>query len=152
MLCGFRPGGKRTLGGIRTSFASSTCGWMVRPRKEQAPEELDEQAARRAEESNRGDKIPSVDLPRRGRGMLERRILRWLTKPWDDLDLRLTLRRALEKRALERENQRLIATIRRHEVLLADLEKRYPGITRIKRDERPVQNLPTPAPCFGTSG
>ena len=50
MRCGIRPGGKRTLGGIRTSFASSTCGWMVRPRKEQAPGELDEQAARRVDE------------------------------------------------------------------------------------------------------
>jgi DNA-binding NtrC family response regulator len=62
-------------------------------------------------------------------------IYRFLNKPWDDLDLRLTLRSALEKRALERENQRLLAMIRRHEQVLADLERTHPGITKIERDE-----------------
>jgi YesN/AraC family two-component response regulator len=65
----------------------------------------------------------------------EAEIYRFLTKPWDDLDLRLTLRSALELRALERDNRRLLALIRRQEMLLTDLERTHPGITQVERDE-----------------
>lgn len=64
----------------------------------------------------------------------EAEIYRFLTKPWDDDDLRLTIRTALERRELERENRRLLATVKRHESLLAELEREHPGITKVERD------------------
>jgi DNA-binding NtrC family response regulator len=65
----------------------------------------------------------------------EAEVYRFLIKPWDDDDLRLTLRAAAERRRLERENRRLLATVRRHEEILAELEKQQPGITKVDRDE-----------------
>jgi DNA-binding NtrC family response regulator len=65
----------------------------------------------------------------------EAEIYRFLTKPWDDDDLRLTIKSALHRRELERENRRLLATIRRQHDLLSDLERMHPGITKLERDE-----------------
>jgi DNA-binding NtrC family response regulator len=64
----------------------------------------------------------------------EAEIYRFLTKPWDDDDLRLTLKGALERRELEREVRRLAAVVRRQESLLNELEKTHPGITKVERD------------------
>jgi two-component system probable response regulator PhcQ len=65
----------------------------------------------------------------------EAEIFRFLTKPWDDDDLRITLRSARQRRELERENRRLLATLRRQQNVLAELEKTHPGITKLERDE-----------------
>jgi YesN/AraC family two-component response regulator len=62
-------------------------------------------------------------------------IYRFLTKPWDDDDLRLTLRQAAHRIQLERDNARLENTVREHETRLRELERAHPGITRVKRDE-----------------
>ena len=65
----------------------------------------------------------------------EAEIYRFLTKPWDDDDLRLTLRNAVHRLALERDNHHLKATVRRHEDRLRELERIHPGITHVTRDE-----------------
>jgi YesN/AraC family two-component response regulator len=65
----------------------------------------------------------------------EAEIFRFLTKPWDAEDLRLTLRSAAERRALERERDELLATVRRQQSQLDELEKTHPGITQVERDE-----------------
>ena len=62
-------------------------------------------------------------------------IYRFFTKPWNDLELKLALRSALEKYDLEEENRRLLKTVKRQAGDLLALEKRYPGITAITRDE-----------------
>lgn len=62
-------------------------------------------------------------------------IYRFLTKPWDDDDLRLTLRQAAHRIQLERDNARLENTVREHETRLRELERAHPGITRVKRDQ-----------------
>jgi two-component system, probable response regulator PhcQ len=62
-------------------------------------------------------------------------IYRFLTKPWDDDDLRLTLRNAVHRLSLERDNHQLKQTVRRHEERLNELERLHPGITQVKRDE-----------------
>jgi YesN/AraC family two-component response regulator len=62
-------------------------------------------------------------------------IYRFLTKPWDDDDLRLTLRQAAHRIQLERDNARLENTVREHETRLRELERAHPGITHVKRDE-----------------
>lgn len=61
-------------------------------------------------------------------------IYRFLTKPWDDTELKVTLHLAFEQLDLERENRRLLALVRRHEDLLATLEQRHPALRESMRD------------------
>jgi len=64
----------------------------------------------------------------------EGEIYRFLQKPWDDLELKVLLHLALEHVHLERENRRLLATVRRQSDYLRELEERYPGIDKVTRD------------------
>lgn len=61
-------------------------------------------------------------------------VYRFLTKPWDDDDLRLTIRLALHHQDLERKYRQLLAMFREQEEVLQILEMRYPGITDVERD------------------
>lgn len=61
-------------------------------------------------------------------------IYRFLTKPWDETELKVTLHIAFEQADLERENRLLLATVRRQSDLLRALEELYPGIARVRRD------------------
>ena len=61
-------------------------------------------------------------------------VYRFLTKPWDDVELKVTLYLAFEHLDLEREHRRLLATVRRQANLISDLETQYPGIGAIRRD------------------
>jgi DNA-binding NtrC family response regulator len=61
-------------------------------------------------------------------------IYRFLTKPWDDTDLKVTLFLAFEQLELERENRRLLAMVRRQYDLLKTLENEHPGIGHVVRD------------------
>jgi len=63
-------------------------------------------------------------------------IYRFFTKPWNDLELRLAIRSALERFNLEYENRRLIGIVKRQALELKLLEKRYPEITKLQRDEK----------------
>ncbi len=62
-------------------------------------------------------------------------IYRFFTKPWDDIELRLTIRSALEKYDLEAENRKLLATVKRQSLDIKLMEKKYPGISKLDRDE-----------------
>ena len=62
-------------------------------------------------------------------------IHRFLTKPWNEIELKFTIRSAVEKYNLESENRRLLATVRRQAVNLKLLERKYPGITKLEKDE-----------------
>lgn len=53
-------------------------------------------------------------------------IYRFFSKPWDDAELKLSIRSAIEKFDLEDEKQ---------ETELNDLESSYPGISNLKKDE-----------------
>src|SRR3954469_21583340 len=61
-------------------------------------------------------------------------IYRFLTKPWDDTELKVTLYLAFEQLDLERENRKLLATVRRQRDLIKTIEKDYPGIGELTRD------------------
>lgn len=61
-------------------------------------------------------------------------IFRFLTKPWDDTELKVTLYLAFEHLDLERENRKLLATVRRQYHLIKSLEQEYPGIGDVTRD------------------
>jgi two-component system probable response regulator PhcQ len=63
-------------------------------------------------------------------------IYRFLTKPWDDVELKVTLHLAFEQLDLQRENRRLMAMVRRQQHLLSVMEQEHPGIGALVRDER----------------
>lgn len=63
-------------------------------------------------------------------------IYRFFTKPWDDTELRLAIRSAVEKFDLEEENRRLLRIVRQQALDLKMLERRYPTITKLDRDEQ----------------
>ena len=62
-------------------------------------------------------------------------IYRFLTKPWDDTELKVTLHLAFEQLELERENRKLLAMVRRQHDLIKTLETQYPGIGELVRDD-----------------
>jgi DNA-binding NtrC family response regulator len=61
-------------------------------------------------------------------------IYRFLTKPWDDTEIKVTLHLAFEQLDLERENRRLLATVRRQQGLLERIEREHPALRTLVRD------------------
>jgi DNA-binding NtrC family response regulator len=62
-------------------------------------------------------------------------IYRFFIKPWDDTELILSLRSAVEKYDMEEENRRLLRTVKRQSRELKMLEERFPGISAMQRDD-----------------
>ena len=60
---------------------------------------------------------------------------KFILKPWNDAELRVTVKRALELDQVLKERNLLKRQVRRRDVALAELEKRHPGITRIDYDD-----------------
>lgn len=69
-------------------------------------------------------------------------IYRFFSKPWNDNELKYAIRSAVEKYDLEAENRRLLATIKQQSLEIKVLEKRFPGISRVEKDEQGVFVLP----------
>lgn len=65
-------------------------------------------------------------------------IYRFFLKPWDDHAVVLALRSAVEKFELEDENRRLLLTVKRQSAELKQLEKSFPGISELRKDEAGV--------------
>jgi DNA-binding NtrC family response regulator len=72
----------------------------------------------------------------------EGEIYRFFSKPWDDHNLKFAIRSAIEKFDLEAENRRLLATIKSQAVELKGLEKTYPGISSVEKDQQGKFVLP----------
>ncbi len=66
----------------------------------------------------------------------EGEIYRFFSKPWNDHDLIFAIRSAIEKYDLEAENRRLLATVQQQSLEIKVLEKRYPGISRVEKDQQ----------------
>ena len=62
-------------------------------------------------------------------------VYKFLLKPYDDIDFINTIKKTLESLQVIKERDVLIRKVKTHEVTLKDLEKRYPGITKVERDE-----------------
>ncbi|MBT8340723.1 MAG: response regulator [Desulfatitalea sp.] len=62
-------------------------------------------------------------------------VYKFILKPWNDEDLRITLVRALESIDLADERDRLLRKVQRRDTILGELERKYPGITKLDRDE-----------------
>lgn len=67
-------------------------------------------------------------------------VFRFIGKPWDDFELKATIRQALQYHEVLRENQRLADLVRmqqgklsKQELELRRLEEQYPGITQVDR-------------------
>lgn len=67
-----------------------------------------------------------VEIPKRA--INEGEIWRFFTKPWDDFELLVAVRQAVQMRRLGRENQALKDAVRQKDELLNDLKKEHPGI------------------------
>ena len=62
-------------------------------------------------------------------------VYRFFVKPWNDLELTMAIKSAIEKFDLEAENRRLLGMIRSQAVELKVMERRHAGITRLKKDK-----------------
>jgi two-component system, probable response regulator PhcQ len=60
-------------------------------------------------------------------------IYRFLTKPWNDEELKLVLRLAASHLDAMRENRRLVDLVKRQAALLRGIEGKHPGITKVAR-------------------
>lgn len=56
-------------------------------------------------------------------------VYRFLTKPWDNVDLKITFRLAVSRLELERENRHLLEVVRQQARFISALEGTYQGIT-----------------------
>ncbi|MEJ2662099.1 MAG: response regulator [Desulfobacteraceae bacterium] len=61
-------------------------------------------------------------------------VYKFILKPWDDDDLKVTIRRALESLDLIRERDVLSQRVKERDAILRNLEKSHPGITQVNRD------------------
>jgi len=70
-------------------------------------------------------------------------VYKFILKPWNEADLRLTIRRALELREVVMERDSLLDQVKKQDATLRELEKKHPGITNVERDEhgRPFLKL-----------
>jgi DNA-binding NtrC family response regulator len=62
-------------------------------------------------------------------------VYKFILKPWDDDDLRVTIRRALESLDVIRERDALRERVKSRDTLLKNLEREHPGITQVDKDE-----------------
>lgn len=62
-------------------------------------------------------------------------IYRFFLKPWNEIDIKLAIRSALEKYNLEAENRRLLKIVKRQALDLKMLERKFPSITKLEKDE-----------------
>ncbi len=61
-------------------------------------------------------------------------LYRFILKPWNNDELRMTVRRALEHLDLLRSNADMTARLQRVELTLQKIEEKYPGVTRMPQD------------------
>ena len=64
----------------------------------------------------------------------EGEIYRFFRKPCNVFDLAITIRQALQHKALMEEAARLLSVTKRQKRTIDMLEQKYPGITKVKRD------------------
>jgi DNA-binding NtrC family response regulator len=60
----------------------------------------------------------------------EGEVFRFITKPWDDEDLKITVRHALMQYDLWIDNRQLVRTVQAQHDALREIEEQYPGISK----------------------
>lgn len=76
-----------------------------------------------------------ADLKTAMQAINEAGVYKFILKPYDINDLRITVRRAMELRQLTLERDSLQREVVRQEIVLRDLERENPGITKVERNE-----------------
>ena len=71
-------------------------------------------------------------------------VYKFILKPWNDEDLKITLIRSLESIDLIDERDRLLRRVKRRNAILEELERKHPGITKLDRDEDGYLRLDEP--------
>jgi len=61
-------------------------------------------------------------------------IYKFILKPWNNEDLKITVRRAIEQYNLILQNRDLTMELKKRDKVLEELEKQYPGITQRPRN------------------
>lgn len=62
-------------------------------------------------------------------------VYRFLLKPWDDEELRMSIKHAIDFHRLQKENKALAQTVKKQNIILSELEKEHPGITTVKKSQ-----------------
>ena len=62
-------------------------------------------------------------------------VYKFILKPWENTDLKITIRRALESLELVLERDALLREVQIRDSILLDLENEHPGISKIEQDE-----------------
>ena len=62
-------------------------------------------------------------------------VYKFILKPWDDEDFKLTIRRAVESLELIHERNILRERVKTRDLILRNLEKEHPGITQVDKDD-----------------
>lgn len=62
-------------------------------------------------------------------------VYRFISKPWNDDELKLTVRQSLDYRDLVLKNRNLTRTVKKQYDVLKGLEKEFPGISNVSRSE-----------------
>lgn len=65
-------------------------------------------------------------------------IYRFFTKPCNMFDLASTVRQALQHRKLKEENEHLLKLLERQSSVINEIERRYPGITKVRKNAEGV--------------
>jgi DNA-binding NtrC family response regulator len=65
----------------------------------------------------------------------EGEVFRFLTKPWTDIELKITLHQILDFIELRRKNQLLQDAVRKQRAFIDRMENEHPGIFEVDRDE-----------------
>lgn len=76
-----------------------------------------------------------ADLELAIKAINEAGVYKFLLKTWDDIHFKNAIKKTLASLQVIKERDVLIRKVKTHEVMLKDLEKRYPGITKVERDE-----------------
>jgi response regulator RpfG family c-di-GMP phosphodiesterase len=71
-----------------------------------------------------------ADMQATIRAINEGEVFRFITKPWDDEELKITIRHALMQYDLWADNRALLRTVHAQSRALDEIERQYPGITR----------------------
>ena len=61
-------------------------------------------------------------------------VYKFIQKPWNNEDLKITVRRALEQYDLLMKNRDLTMELKKRDRIMEELEKKYPGITKRPKD------------------
>ncbi len=68
------------------------------------------------------------------RAINEGQIYRFLLKPCNEQEIRITLRQAIQQKELAEKSRQLLQKVKQQDLVLNHLEKDHPGITKVERD------------------